>query len=93
MMAGESVPCEHMTVTIRDFQPGSASAAADAEAAAGVLRTVLPYLVITPRAIRWQSENSPAAQHHRLLLAEVDGQIVASARTGIFYDRSEPGQG
>ncbi|WP_329102846.1 GNAT family N-acetyltransferase [Micromonospora sp. NBC_01699] len=81
-----------MTVTIREFRPDAPTAAADAEAAGAVLRAVLPYLVVTPRVLRWQVEHAPAAQHHRLLLAEADGHLLGCARTGIYYDSSEPGQ-
>lgn len=81
-----------MTVTIREFEPDVASAAVDAEAAAEVMRAVLPYLVLTPLTLRWQAETAPPAQHHRLLLAEADGQLLGAARTGIFHDSSEPGQ-
>ncbi|WP_326556551.1 GNAT family N-acetyltransferase [Micromonospora sp. NBC_01796] len=81
-----------MSVTIREFRLDSPTAEADTEAAASVLRAVLPYLVVTPRALRWQVETAPEAQHHRLLLAEADGQLLGCARTGIYYDSSEPGQ-
>ncbi|MFI6758012.1 GNAT family N-acetyltransferase [Micromonospora sp. NPDC050417] len=81
-----------MTIAIRSFDPGSPTAVADSEAAAEALRAVLPYLVVTPLTLRWQVETSPAAQHHRLLLAEEDGLLLGAARTGIYYDSSEPGQ-
>ncbi|GAB2932291.1 GNAT family N-acetyltransferase [Micromonospora polyrhachis] len=75
-----------MSIIVRDFQP------ADAEAAAETKRAAIPYLVLTPELVAWQVTHAPGNQRHRLLVAEVDGQVVGSASTGIFAESSKPGQ-
>ncbi|MGO4758501.1 N-acetyltransferase family protein, partial [Streptomyces sp. 2MCAF27] len=75
-----------MTLIVRDFR------AADAEAAAEVRRSAFPYLVTTPETVAWTVASAPSEQQYRLLVAEVDGQVVGSCATGVFHDSSEPGQ-
>ncbi|MBP2064719.1 GNAT family N-acetyltransferase [Streptomyces iranensis] len=74
-----------MTMTVRDFR------ATDAEAVAAARRSAFPYLVTTPRTVVWESESAPVEQHYRLLVAEVDGQVVGSSGVGVFHDSDEPG--
>ncbi|MFE2429466.1 GNAT family N-acetyltransferase [Streptomyces sp. NPDC059373] len=75
-----------MTVTVREFQP------TDAEAVSGLVRAALPYMgANTPEVIAWNVARAPAAQRHRLLVAELDGRVVGCGRTGLFHDSSEPG--
>ncbi|WP_431680925.1 GNAT family N-acetyltransferase [Kitasatospora sp. KL5] len=73
-----------MTPTIRAFRP------ADAEAACAALRAGRPYLVTTPETVAWQVAAQP---HLRLLLAEADGEILATSRFGAYPDSEEPGHG
>ncbi|MCQ8191649.1 GNAT family N-acetyltransferase [Streptomyces rugosispiralis] len=75
-----------MTMTVRDFR------ATDAEAVAAARRSAFPFLVTTPRTVVWTSESAPVEQHHRLLVAEVDGRVVGSSEVGLFHDSEEPGQ-
>ncbi|MCU7822436.1 GNAT family N-acetyltransferase [Kitasatospora sp. DSM 101779] len=73
-----------MTLTIRAFRPD------DAPAACAALRAGRPYLVTTPETVAWQVAAQP---HLRMLLAEADGRIVATARFGAYPDSEEPGHG
>ncbi|MFD9125267.1 GNAT family N-acetyltransferase [Kitasatospora sp. NPDC059571] len=73
-----------MTLTIRAFR------SADAEAACAALRSGRPYLVTTPQVVAWQLATQP---HLRMLLAERDGRIVATARYGPYPDSTTPGLG
>ncbi|WP_415948871.1 GNAT family N-acetyltransferase [Streptomyces sp. KLOTTS4A1] len=75
-----------MTVIIRALRPE------DAPAAAEVLRAALPFLVTTPEAMVWQSTHAAPASHHRLFVAEKDGELVARGEAGIAHDSSTPGQ-
>jgi GNAT superfamily N-acetyltransferase len=75
-----------MTLIVRDFRPADAGDAAEA------LQGAFPYLVTTPQAVAWQVANAPAAQRHRLLVAEADGRVVGMADTGIHFESGEPGQ-
>lgn len=75
-----------MTATVR---PGGPS---DAEPVAGLLRATLPYIA-TPELVRWQLTGAPAAERFGLLVAEVDGELVGVARTGLLHESGEPGWG
>ncbi|MDX6347225.1 MAG: hypothetical protein QOF84_2015 [Streptomyces sp.] len=75
-----------MTLIVREFGP------TDAEVVSGLVRAALPYMgANTPDVIAWNVARAPAAQRNRLLVAELDGQVVGCGRTGLFHDSSEPG--
>ncbi|BCL12766.1 GNAT family N-acetyltransferase [Micromonospora sagamiensis] len=76
-----------MTVTIRRFRPE------DATDVAAVLRVAAPYWVFSAVALRWQAAHGAPAARHRMLLAEVDGEVVGVARTGLLHESAEPGLG
>ncbi|MER8185330.1 GNAT family N-acetyltransferase [Kitasatospora sp. NPDC094015] len=71
-----------MTVTVRTFLPS------DAPAAAAAHRAGRDHLVVTPEVVAWLA----ARPHYHLLVAEVDGLVVGSARFGTLTDSAEPGQ-
>ncbi|WP_055586331.1 GNAT family N-acetyltransferase [Streptacidiphilus griseoplanus] len=76
-----------MTPTVRHFRPS------DAEGAAAAVRSAYPHLVTTPGTVAWEVAEAPAAQRHRLWVAEVDGAVAGVAHTGLVPDAAEPGQG
>nr|MDT0525134.1 GNAT family N-acetyltransferase [Streptomyces sp. DSM 41633] len=76
-----------MTVIVRDFRPS------DAEAWTRVRRASVPYLVATPEQVLHDLAHSHPDRHYRLLVAEEDGEIIATAQAGIAHDSAEPGQG
>ncbi|MFE2296227.1 GNAT family N-acetyltransferase [Streptomyces sp. NPDC059452] len=76
-----------MTVIVRDFRPS------DAEAWTRVRRVSVPYLVATPEQVLHDLTHSHPDRHYRLLVAEEDGEIIATAQAGIAHDSAEPGQG
>ncbi|MBL1099788.1 GNAT family N-acetyltransferase [Streptomyces coffeae] len=74
-----------MTMIVRDFRP------ADAEAVAAARRSAFPYLVTTAETVTWEVAGAPAERQYRLLVAEVDGQVVGSSEIGVFHESEEPG--
>ncbi|MGW2398236.1 GNAT family N-acetyltransferase [Kitasatospora sp. NPDC001664] len=76
-----------MTMIIRDFRPD------DAEAAAASYSAGRPHLVMSPKAVRHLVESAAPEQHYRLLVAELDGEVVASGRVGLHASSSTKGQG
>ncbi|MFD7987659.1 GNAT family N-acetyltransferase [Kitasatospora indigofera] len=74
-----------MTLTIRDFTP------ADAEAAAAAHRAGRSHLVLTAEVFAWLPEHLPAAQHYRTFVAEIDGRVVGSVRCARVTDTSAEG--
>ncbi|MEJ8634040.1 GNAT family N-acetyltransferase [Streptomyces sp. MS2.AVA.5] len=74
-----------MTVIVRDFRRE------DASAVCRVARGVLPYEVTTPEAVVFDVERANPAKHHRLLVAERDGELVGTASAAVAYDATEPG--
>ncbi|MFC9330259.1 GNAT family N-acetyltransferase [Kitasatospora sp. NPDC057015] len=74
-----------MTLTIRDFRP------ADAEAAAAAHCAGRPHLVLPAEVFAWLPDHLPADQHYRTLVAEVDGRVVGSVRCGRVTDTSTEG--
>ncbi|MFD0342739.1 GNAT family N-acetyltransferase [Streptomyces sp. NPDC127117] len=76
-----------MTVIVRDFLP------ADAEGWVRVRRAALPYVVTTPESVIFQMASAHPDKRYRLLVAEVDGELVATAQVGLAHDSPEPGQG
>ncbi|MDH6125901.1 GNAT family N-acetyltransferase [Kitasatospora sp. GP82] len=76
-----------MTLTIRDFGP------ADAEAASAVYSAGRPHLLMTPEVVRWLTARAAPAQHYRLLVAELDGRVVGTARCTVHADAGTKGQG
>ncbi|MEU2671902.1 GNAT family N-acetyltransferase [Streptomyces sp. NPDC007164] len=76
-----------MTVIVRDFLP------ADAEGWVRVRRAALPYVVTTPESVIFQLASAHPDKRYRLLVAEVDGELVATAQVGLAHDSPEPGQG
>ncbi|MEV0275953.1 GNAT family N-acetyltransferase [Streptomyces sp. NPDC050610] len=75
-----------MTLVTRDF------ALPDAEAAAAVRRSSIPFMATTAESVVWEVANAPAAQRYRMLVAESDGRVVGIAQAGLFHDSDEPGQ-
>ncbi|GAA2233290.1 MULTISPECIES: GNAT family N-acetyltransferase [Kitasatospora] len=76
-----------MNLTIRDFRPE------DAEAAAAAYSAGRPHLLMTPEAVRWRVGAAAPDQHYRLLVAELDGRVVGTARCMVHADASVKGQG
>jgi GNAT superfamily N-acetyltransferase len=74
-----------MTVTIREFRP------TDAEAVSHVRSAVLPHMITTAELVGWQAATAPAAQRHRMFVAEDDGRLVGIASTGLIFESSEAG--
>ncbi|WP_406204405.1 GNAT family N-acetyltransferase [Kitasatospora sp. NBC_01560] len=75
------------TLTIRDFRPEDAAAVAAAHSAGR------EHLVLTPETFVWMDANFPAEQHHRTLVAEVDGQVAGALRCGLVTGTSTKGVG
>jgi GNAT superfamily N-acetyltransferase len=76
-----------MTLQIRGFCP------TDAEAAAAAYRAGRDHLFMTPEGVAFRVASGEAGGHFRLLLAELDGRVVGSARATVHLDASVPGQG
>ncbi|MDV9200231.1 GNAT family N-acetyltransferase [Streptomyces sp. Wh19] len=76
-----------MTVIVRDFLP------ADAEGWARVWRAALPFVVTTPESVIFRLASAHPDKRYRLLVAEVDGELVGTAQVGLAHDSPEPGQG
>ncbi|MFF2602608.1 GNAT family N-acetyltransferase [Streptomyces californicus] len=76
-----------MTVIVRDFRPS------DAEEWTRVRRASVPWMVATPEQILHDRAHAHPDRHYRLLVAEEDGEIIATAQAGIAHDSPEPGQG
>ncbi|MFI9025081.1 GNAT family N-acetyltransferase [Streptomyces sp. NPDC053560] len=75
-----------MSLSVRAFRPSDAKAVAD------VRRAVAPFLVCTPQSVAWETASAPAAQHFRILVAELDERLVGAAKTGLIHDSTVPGQ-
>lgn len=75
-----------MTVLVRDFRPE------DAESATEVLRAALPFLVTSPEDVLWTVAHARPRSAYRLLVAEIDGRVVARAETGLAYESTTAGQ-
>lgn len=78
-----------VTISVRPYRPADA---ADADAVAADLHAALPFLVTTAPAIAWQVEHAPAAQRFQVLVAEVAGRPVGSARVGLTFESNVAGQ-
>ncbi|WP_457031423.1 N-acetyltransferase family protein [Kitasatospora sp. P5_F3] len=76
-----------MTLIIRDFRPS------DAEAAAASYSAGRPHLLMTPEAVRHLVASATPEQHYRLLVGELDGEVVGSGRVGVHAFSSTKGQG
>ncbi|MFE1368304.1 GNAT family N-acetyltransferase [Streptomyces anulatus] len=76
-----------MTVIVRDFRPS------DAEAWTQARRASVPWMVATPEQVVHDLAHAHPDRHYRLLLAEEDGEIIATAQAGIAHESPEPGQG
>ncbi|MFD3820070.1 GNAT family N-acetyltransferase, partial [Streptomyces rubiginosohelvolus] len=76
-----------MTVIVRDFRPS------DAEAWTRARRASVPWMVATPEQIVHDLTHAHPDKHYRLLVAEEDGEIIATAQAGIAHESPEPGQG
>lgn len=74
-----------MTMTVRDFRPD------DAEGVVRVLREAIPPLLTTAEAQMWEVAHTAAATRHRLLVAEVDGEVVGRCQTGLAHESPTPG--
>ncbi|BAJ31294.1 MULTISPECIES: GNAT family N-acetyltransferase [Kitasatospora] len=68
---------------IRPFTP------ADADGAAEAYRAGRPHLVTTPEVVAWQSR----LPHYHLLVAELAGRVVGTARFGPVTESTTPHQG
>lgn len=75
-----------MTVIVRDFRP------ADAETVVAVRRAALPYLVSTPEQVVHGLSTAHPGRRYRVLVAEEDGETIATAEVGLAPDSPEPGQ-
>ncbi|MEV0263294.1 GNAT family N-acetyltransferase [Streptomyces sp. NPDC050617] len=75
-----------MALVIRDL------ALPDAEAAAAIRRSSIPFMATTADSIVWDVANAPAEQRYRMLVAESDGRVVGVATACLFRDSAEPGQ-
>ncbi|MFD9906199.1 GNAT family N-acetyltransferase [Streptomyces sp. NPDC059063] len=77
-------------VLVRALRPGDR---ADAAAFAAIRRSCLPAMLATADSVLFDAEHAHPDAHYRQLVAEVDGEVVGTAQTGIAYDSPEPGQG
>ncbi|MET8557792.1 GNAT family N-acetyltransferase [Streptomyces sp. NPDC004959] len=78
-----------MTIRVRDLDPDDP---ADLDGVTAVLRAAVPPMLVTPELLRWQSAAAPAAQRHRLLLAEdEEGRVVGRSSTGLAHESPRPG--
>ncbi|NGN68406.1 GNAT family N-acetyltransferase [Streptomyces sp. A7024] len=75
-----------MSLQIRDFRPEDAAAVAE------VRRAAVP-MVITAEGIMWRWRSAPEAMRLRLLVAELDGQVVGEVPAMLAHESSTPGQG
>ncbi|MEU2246173.1 GNAT family N-acetyltransferase [Streptomyces sp. NPDC019224] len=75
-----------MTVLVRDFRP------ADAEGWVRVRRAALPYMITTPEQAVSELTGAPAGRRYRMLVAEEDGEVIATAQVGLAHESPEPGQ-
>lgn len=78
-----------MTVIVRDFRAHDAK---DAQTVARARRAAIPFEVTTSAAILFGVQTANPAKKYRLLIAEIDGEIVGTAQVGVAYDSIEPGQ-
>ncbi|GHH49251.1 GNAT family N-acetyltransferase [Streptomyces candidus] len=78
-----------MTVTIREYRPGSP----DAESVVRLRRATAPFVVTTAEAVSCGMANAHPAGRYRLLLAEDNstGQVVGSLHAGLSYRSPVPG--
>jgi GNAT superfamily N-acetyltransferase len=76
-----------MTMIIRDFRPS------DAEAASASYSAGRPHLLMTPEAVLHLVASATPEQHYRLLVGELDGEVVGSGRVGVHAFSSTRGQG
>ncbi|WP_299537594.1 GNAT family N-acetyltransferase [uncultured Streptomyces sp.] len=58
-----------------------------------VRRAALPFLPLVAGQVRHDLEHSLPQEHRRFLVAEEDGEMIATAEVGIAHDSPEPGQG
>ncbi|MFF8452284.1 GNAT family N-acetyltransferase [Streptomyces leeuwenhoekii] len=79
-----------MTVIVRDLRPGVPS---DLEGFARVRRLALPFMLVTPESVVHALTHTHPAARLRSLVAEEDGEVIGTARTGLAHDSPEPGQG
>ncbi|MFG3053730.1 GNAT family N-acetyltransferase [Kitasatospora sp. NPDC048239] len=75
------------TLTIRDFRPG------DAVAAAAAHRAGREHLVLTPEVFGWLDGRQAEGEHYRTLVAEIDATVVGSVRCGLVTGTSTKGVG
>ncbi|MFI6445179.1 GNAT family N-acetyltransferase [Kitasatospora sp. NPDC050543] len=74
-------------MTIRDFRP------ADAVAAAAIHRAGRSHLVLGAEVFTWLAANLPADQHYRTFVAELDGEVVGCIRCGVVTGTTARGVG
>ncbi|MFP3990286.1 GNAT family N-acetyltransferase [Streptomyces sp. E11-3] len=79
-----------MTVIVRALR---AEDPADAEAFARIRRAALPFMLATAESVAFDLTHAHPDSHFQMLVAEVGGEIVGTAQTGLAYDSPEPGQG
>ena len=75
-----------MTVLVRDLLP------TDAGAWARVRHAALPFLVSTPEQVVHDLTSAHPDARLRLLAAEEDGELIATAQVRLLHDSPEPGQ-
>ncbi|MEU5715209.1 GNAT family N-acetyltransferase [Streptomyces sp. NPDC020403] len=76
-----------MTVIVRDFRP------ADAEAWVRVRRAALPYMVTSVEQVLGDLTGAGPAMRYRPLVAEEEGEVIATARVGLAHESPQPGLG
>ncbi|MFF1795443.1 GNAT family N-acetyltransferase [Kitasatospora sp. NPDC058263] len=75
------------TLTVRDFRP------ADAEAAAAAHRAGREHLLLTPEVFTWLNASRATGEHFRTFVAELDGEVVGSVRCGVVVGTTTRGIG
>ncbi|MFJ2780058.1 GNAT family N-acetyltransferase [Kitasatospora sp. NPDC087315] len=75
------------TLTIRDFRPADAGAAAAAHTAGR------EHLLLTPEVFVWLNTRQAGGEHFRTFVAELDGEVVGSIRCGVVTGTTTKGVG
>ncbi|MFD8692350.1 GNAT family N-acetyltransferase [Streptomyces sp. NPDC059651] len=75
-----------MTVIVRDFRP------ADAADWVRVRRAALPFMVLTPQGVAFDLATAHPGKRYRMLVAEEDGEIIATSQMGLAHGSPVPGQ-
>ena len=76
-------------VLVRALRPDDP---ADTSAFAAVRRVCVPAMLATSASVAFDAAHAHPDAHYLQLVAEVDGEVVGTAQTGVAYDSPEPGQ-